>query len=203
MAGDAHGMVGCPQDPKKEREKEMGHPRSQHLVLESRDIESVTRRDGRWGFSKAYTPWNGRIQPYKYEIARASRTAPPAVLRGCVTTRAVCQQSWARAARRRRRGKARVQRPPAVVPLAGQRSSGQRSGRRRRPAARGAAGARLARRVLPPGSLEAAGRQYCRPAALRRPGGSTRSNVASRARAEAPAARARLAASRRRRRYGL
>ena len=37
----------------------MGHPRSQHFVLESRDIESVTRRVGRWGFSKVY-PWNGR-----------------------------------------------------------------------------------------------------------------------------------------------
>ena len=36
--------------------------------------------------------------------------------------------------------------------------------------------------------------EYCRPAALRRPGGSTRSNFASRARAEAPAARARPAA---------
>ena len=32
------------------------------FVLESRDIESVTRREGRWGFSKVY-PWNGRIQP--------------------------------------------------------------------------------------------------------------------------------------------
>ena len=42
--------------------KEMGHARSQHFVLESRDIESVTRREGRWGFSKVY-PWNGRIQP--------------------------------------------------------------------------------------------------------------------------------------------
>ena len=41
--------------------------------------------------------------------------------------------------------------------------------------------------------------EYCRPAALRRPGGSTRSNFASRARVEAPAARARPAASRRRR----
>ena len=41
--------------------------------------------------------------------------------------------------------------------------------------------------------------EYCRPAALRRPGGSTRSNFASRARAEAPAASARPAASRRRR----
>ena len=55
-------LIGCPQDPKKEKKKEMGHPRSQHFVLESRDIESVTRRVGRWGFSKVY-PWNGRIQP--------------------------------------------------------------------------------------------------------------------------------------------
>ena len=54
--------VGCPQGPKKERKKEMGHPRSQHFVLASREIESVTRRVGRWGFSKVY-PWNGRIQP--------------------------------------------------------------------------------------------------------------------------------------------
>ena len=51
-----------PTGPKKEKKKEMGHPRSQHFVLESRDIESVTRREGRWGFSKVY-PWNGRIQP--------------------------------------------------------------------------------------------------------------------------------------------
>ena len=55
-------LVGCPQGPKKERKKEMGHPRSQHFVLASREIESVTRRVGRWGFSKVY-PWNGRIQP--------------------------------------------------------------------------------------------------------------------------------------------
>ena len=55
-------LVGCPQDPKKERKKEMGHSRSQHFMLDSRDIESVTRRVGRWGFSKVY-PWNGRIQP--------------------------------------------------------------------------------------------------------------------------------------------
>merc|ERR1711927_80796 len=55
-------VLGCPQGPKKEKKKEMGHPRSQHFVLESRDIESVTRREGRWGFSKVY-PWNGRIQP--------------------------------------------------------------------------------------------------------------------------------------------
>ena len=54
--------LGCPRGPKKERKKEMGDPRSQHVVLESRDIESVTRREGRWGFSKVY-PWNGRIQP--------------------------------------------------------------------------------------------------------------------------------------------
>ena len=54
--------AGCPQDPKKERKKEMGDSRSQHFMLDSRDIESVTRREGRWGFSKVY-PWNGRIQP--------------------------------------------------------------------------------------------------------------------------------------------
>ena len=32
-------------------------------MLESRDIESVTRREGRWGFSKVY-PWNGRIHAH-------------------------------------------------------------------------------------------------------------------------------------------
>ena len=42
-------------------------PRKQHDAAHvsraySRDIESVTRRVGRWGFSKVY-PWNGRIQP--------------------------------------------------------------------------------------------------------------------------------------------
>ena len=55
-------VVRVPTGPKKRKKKEMGHPRSQHFVLESRDIESVTRREGRWGFSKVY-PWNGRIQP--------------------------------------------------------------------------------------------------------------------------------------------
>ena len=58
----APGYARVPTGPKKEQKKEMGHPRSQHFVLESRDIESVTRRVGRWGFSKVY-PWNGRIQP--------------------------------------------------------------------------------------------------------------------------------------------
>ena len=32
--------------------KKKNSSRSQHFVLESRDIESVTRREGRWGFSK-------------------------------------------------------------------------------------------------------------------------------------------------------
>ena len=32
----------------------MGEPRSQHFVLESLEIEIVTRREGRWGFSKVY-----------------------------------------------------------------------------------------------------------------------------------------------------
>ena len=45
--------------------------------------------------------------------------------------------------------------------------------------------------------------EYCRPAALRRLGGSTRSNFASRARAEARAAPARPAASRRRRNMAI
>ena len=40
----------------------MGQAPSKHFVLESRDIEIVTRREERWGFSKVY-PWNGRIQP--------------------------------------------------------------------------------------------------------------------------------------------
>ena len=61
MAGN-EPLLGCPQGPKKERKKEIGDPRSQHFVLASREIESVTRRVGRWGFSKVY-PWNGRIQP--------------------------------------------------------------------------------------------------------------------------------------------
>ena len=41
--------VGCPQGPKKERKKEMGQPRSQHYnyMLSSREIEIVTRREGR------------------------------------------------------------------------------------------------------------------------------------------------------------
>ena len=64
--------LGCPQDPKKERKKEMGHSRSQHFMLDSRDIESVTRRVGRWGFSKVY-PWNGLIQPFESTRSRALR----------------------------------------------------------------------------------------------------------------------------------
>ena len=75
-------------------------------------------------------------------------------------------------------GRRRPYRPPAGAAAASAAAAG---------AAARAAGARLARRVLPPGSP------------LRRPGGSTRSNFASRVRAEAPAARARPAASRRRR----
>ena len=55
-------LVGCPQGPKKESKKEMGQPRSQHVMLASREIEIVTRREGRGGFSKVY-PWNGWIQP--------------------------------------------------------------------------------------------------------------------------------------------
>ena len=58
----AKNAVRVPSGPKKRKEKEMGHSRSQHFMLDSRDIESVTRRVGRWGFSKVY-PWNGRIQP--------------------------------------------------------------------------------------------------------------------------------------------
>ena len=44
-------LLECPQGPKKERKK-MGQAPSQHFVLESRDIEIVTRREGRWEFSK-------------------------------------------------------------------------------------------------------------------------------------------------------
>ena len=40
-------LVGCPQGPKKESKKEMGQPRSQHVMLASREIEIVTRREGR------------------------------------------------------------------------------------------------------------------------------------------------------------
>ena len=36
-----------PTGPKKERKKEMGQPRSQHYMLSSREIEIVTRREGR------------------------------------------------------------------------------------------------------------------------------------------------------------
>ena len=39
--------LGCPQGPKKERKKEMGQPRSQHYMLSGREIEIVTRREGR------------------------------------------------------------------------------------------------------------------------------------------------------------
>ena len=69
--------VGRPQGPPKERKPEMGQPRSQHFVLASRDIESVTRRVGRWGFSKVY-PWNGRIQSPDPAVGRrkAAVTAP-------------------------------------------------------------------------------------------------------------------------------
>ena len=45
--GPAVSELGCPQGPKKERKKEMGQPRSQNYVLESREIEIVTSREGR------------------------------------------------------------------------------------------------------------------------------------------------------------
>ena len=97
--------------------------------------------------------------------------------------RAVCQQSWARAA------------PTAPVREgAGAAAAGGRTARQpaqQRPAQRPPA-------QQPEQPVRALRGEYCRPAALRRPGGSTRSNSASRARAEAPAARARPAASRRR-----
>ena len=83
----------------------------------------------------------------------------------------------AREGRRGCSGRRRSYRSPASAAAANAAAAG---------AAARAAGARIARRVLPSGSLEAAGRQYSL-------------DLTSRARAEARTARARPAASRRRR----
>ena len=93
------------------------------------------------------------------------------------------QQSWAR-------GATAPAREGAGAAAAGGRTARQPA--QQRPAQRPPA-------QQPEQPVRALRGEYCRPAALRRPGGSTRSNFASRARAEAPAARARPAASRRRR----
>ena len=95
----------------------------------------------------------------------------------CASRVGRARRDGAREGRRGCSGRRRPYRPPAGAAAASAAAAG---------AAARAAGARLARRVLPPGSLEAAGRQYsfelCEPCARR-----------------APAARARPAASRRRR----
>ena len=98
-------------------------------------------------------------------------------------------------------------RVPCASTVGRARRDGAREGRRgcsgRRRSYRSPASAAAASAAAAGAAARAAVRalrgEYCRPAALRRPGGSTRSNSASRARAEAPAARARPAASRRRR----
>ena len=87
----------------------------------------------------------------------------------CASKVGRARRDGAREGRRGCSGRRRPYRPPAGAAAASAAAAG---------AAARAAGARLARRVLPPGSRE------------RRPGGSTRSNVASRARAEARARRA-------------
>ena len=44
---EARVPTGPKKRKKKEREKEMGQPRSQHYMLSSQEIEIVTRREGR------------------------------------------------------------------------------------------------------------------------------------------------------------
>ena len=57
-----HHLGRVPTGPKKRNEKRNERTPIAALVLASLEIESVTRRVGRGGFSKVY-PWNGRIQP--------------------------------------------------------------------------------------------------------------------------------------------
>ena len=55
----------------------MGEPRSQHFVLASREIESVTRRVGRWGFSKVYLLSQKLFSTTPAFTLRISRTGRP------------------------------------------------------------------------------------------------------------------------------
>ena len=63
----------------------MGHSRSQHFMLESRDIEIVTRREGRWGFSLLtlsthHTPnTHRRMQLQKNAFVDAFNTNPKGI----------------------------------------------------------------------------------------------------------------------------
>ena len=95
----------------------------------------------------------------------------------CASRVGRARRDGAREGRRGCSGRRRSYRSPASAAAANAAAAG---------AAARAAGARIARRVLPSGSLEAAGRQYSL-------------DLTSRARAEARTARARPAASRRRR----
>ena len=52
----------------------MGHSRSQHFMLASRDIESVTRRVGRWGFSKVCMYLRRRVNFGEEPLWRGTRT---------------------------------------------------------------------------------------------------------------------------------
>ena len=156
--------LGCPQGPKKERKKEMGHPRSQHFVLASRDIESVTRREGRWEFSKVY-PWNGRIQPYPLKVRDRARFA-----HSTACSPRLCDDACRVPAELGARGATAPAREGAGAAAAGGRTARQPA--QQRPAQRPPA-------QQPEQPVRALRGEYCRPAALRRPGGSTRSNFAS------------------------
>ena len=117
-----------PTGPKKEKKKEMGHPRSQHFVLESRDIESVTRREGRWGFSKVPLEWPDPALKVRDRARFTHSTAcSPRLCDDACRVPAELGARGATAPAREGAGAAAAGgRPPAS-----RRSSGQRSGRRR------------------------------------------------------------------------
>ena len=125
----------------------MGRSRSQHFMLASRDIESVTRRVGRWGFSKVLScqcavreacilrilkgiplEWPDPALKVRdrARFARCTACSPRLSDDACRVPPELGARG-ATAPAREGAGAAAA----AVVPLAGQRSSGQRSGRRR------------------------------------------------------------------------
>ena len=176
-------LVWCPQGPKEERKKEMGPARSQHVSCCRAEILRLLLGGRDDGDSQRHTLGMAGSSALKVRdrarFARCTACSPR-----------LCDDACRVPAELGARGATAPAREGAGAAAAGGRTARQPA--QQRPAQRPPA-------QQPDQPVRALRGEYCRPAALRRPGGSTRSNFASRARAEAPAARARPAASRRRR----
>ena len=144
-------------------------------MLESREIEIVTRREGRWGFSKVY-PWNGVCDSSLLEWpdpALKEKVRDRARFARCTAySPRLCDDACRVPAEFGARGATAPAREGAGAAAAGGRTA--RRPAQQRPAQRPPA-------QQPEQPVRALRGEYCRLAALRRPGGSTRSNFASRA----------------------